>query len=62
MTYHRLGVAVLAAHGQVEPEGVAVDHVHVAGLGSAEGVHPAAKGFVRVHVYHDPGVLAVDGN
>ncbi len=34
MTYHRLGVAVLAAHGQVKPKGVAVDHVHVAGLRS----------------------------
>ena len=57
-----LGVAVLAGHGEVQAEGVAVDHVHVASLGPAQGIDPATEGFVGAHIHHDPGVLAVNGN
>ena len=58
--YHGLRVAVLAAHGEVEAERVAVDDVHVARLGAAEGVDAAAERPVRADVDHDLGVLAVD--
>ena len=55
-----LGVAVLAGHGEVQAEGVAVDDVHVAGLGPAERVDAAGEGLVGAHVHHDARVLAVD--
>lgn len=61
-SYRWLGVAVLARHGQVQPEGVAVDHVHVAGLGPAEGVDSATERFVGADIHNDPGVLAVNGH
>ena len=59
-SYRRLGVAVLARHGQVQSEGVAVDHIHVAGLGPAQGVDPATEGLVGADIHHDPGILAVN--
>ena len=62
MSHRRLGVAVLPAHGQVEPELVAVDDVDVASFGPAEGVDPAAERPVGVHVHHDPGVLTVNSH
>jgi hypothetical protein len=61
-TYRRLCVTILSTHGEVEPEGVAVDDVHVAGLRPAEGVDAAAERPVGVHVDHDAGVLTVDGH
>ena len=62
LTHRGLRVTILSAHGEVEPEGVAVDDVDVARLRAAEGVDSAAERTVRVHVHNDAGVLAMDGN
>lgn len=61
-TDHALGVAVLAAHRQVESELVRVEHVVVARLGAAQRVDAAVERFVGAHLDGDAGVLAVDGN
>jgi hypothetical protein len=60
--YGRLGVAVLAAHGQVQAEPRALDDVHVASLASAHRVDPPVEWLVRVDLDDDPRVLAVHRN
>ena len=61
-THSGLRVAILSAHGEVEPELVAVNDVDVARLGPAEGVDPAAERPVRVDVDDDARVLTMDSH
>jgi hypothetical protein len=61
-SYHRLRIAVAASHGQVEPERVAVDDVHVASFRPAERVDATAERAVCADIDHDPCVLAVHGH
>lgn len=61
-THHRLSVAVLPSHRQVQPEKIAVDDVHVASLRSSQGVDPPVERLVRPHLHRDLGVLAVHRN
>lgn len=59
IAYHALSVTVLATHGQVKPEEIAVDHVDVASLRTAESVDTTVEGFVRADLNSDSGVFAV---
>ena len=52
----------MARHGEVQPEGVAVDDVYVASFGAPKGVDSAAEGTVRPDVHHNPGILAVNSH
>lgn len=61
-THHRLRVAVLPGHGEVEAEQVAVDDVDVARLGPAQRVDAPVEGLVGAHLHGDARVLAVDGD
>lgn len=59
-TYHALGVTILPGHRQVQPKEIAVDHIDVAGLRTAEGINPPVERFVRAHLNGNPRVLAID--
>lgn len=60
ITYHTLSVTILPAHGQVEPEEIAVDHVDVASLGAAKGVNATIKRFIRANLNGYSGVFTID--
>lgn len=57
-----LGVAVLSSHGQVQSEGVRVDHIDVASLGAAQSVDTSVEGLVGADLDGNTGVLAVNSD
>lgn len=59
ITYHALGVTVLPTHGQVEPEEIAINHINVAGLRTAESVNPTIKRLVRTNLDGNSRVFTV---
>lgn len=60
ITYHTLSVTILSAHGQVEPEEVAIDYVDVASFRTAKGVNATIKRLIRTNLNGYSGVFAVD--
>lgn len=61
-TYHTLGIAVLAAHGQVQSESIWVDYVNVTSFRTAQRVDTPVEWLVSAYLDSDTGVLAVYGN
>jgi hypothetical protein len=59
-TYHRLSVAILSIHRQIEPEQIAVDNVDVASFRSTQSINPPIKRLVSPHLHGDLRVLTVD--
>lgn len=60
ITHHRLRIAVLSGHGQVQSEEIAVEHVHVAGLRSAQRINPPIERLISTYLDGDLGVFAVN--
>lgn len=58
-TDHTLGVAILAAHRQIESELVGVEDIVVACLGTAQSVNATVKWLVGAYLDCDASVLAV---
>ena len=59
-TYDRLRITVLAAHGQIQPEGITIDDVNVASFRSSQSVDSSTEGLVSVDVNHNPRIFTVD--
>lgn len=60
ITYHTLSVTILPAHGQVEPEEIAIDNIDVASFRAAKGVNATVKRLIRTNLNGYSGVFTVN--
>lgn len=59
-THHRLRVAILSTHCEIQAERVAVDDINVARFRPAQGINPSTEGLVGVDVNHNSRVFAMN--